>query len=363
MYTGPGSGSLLAAAGSWDSLSAELDITAATYASVISVLTGLYWQGPASAAMSATAAPYVGWLYTTAEQTRQTAMQARAAAAAYELAYAMTVHPAAVTANRTQLATLIATNFFGQNTPAIAATEAQYAVYWAQDATAMYGYAASAAVAAQLPLFPTPQQTTTPDGLTAQNDAVSKANLSATPTVSQAVSAAPTEEEADTVPADDTTLFDVAVATFAGTESTANMEEFAHDIVGDEFNFGLLSGTGAAAEPQFDSALTAAPPLTGSASSLGGGVSLGNVTATLARADTVGTMSVPASWAAPSSGPITALPASGLPTLPGTDELASSGSGTPGIPGMPAGTVSRATGVIPRYGARLTVMARPPAAG
>src|SRR5208283_1279760 len=135
MYSGPGSEPLLAAAGSWDSLAAELDITAETYESVLSRLTSLSWRGPAAQSMSATAAPDMGWLQTTAEQTKLTAMQARAAAAAYEQAYAMTVPPPAVTANRTQLASLIATNFFGQNTAAIAATEAQYAEYWAQDAT------------------------------------------------------------------------------------------------------------------------------------------------------------------------------------------------------------------------------------
>ena len=35
MYSGPGSGSLLAAAGSWDSLAAELSTTAESYESVL----------------------------------------------------------------------------------------------------------------------------------------------------------------------------------------------------------------------------------------------------------------------------------------------------------------------------------------
>ena len=52
-----------------------------------------------------------------------------------------------IAANRTQLASLVATNIFGQNTPAIAANEAQYGEMWAQDATAMYGYAANSAAA------------------------------------------------------------------------------------------------------------------------------------------------------------------------------------------------------------------------
>jgi PPE-SVP subfamily C-terminal region len=46
---------------------------------------------------------------------------------------------------------------------------------------------------------------------------------------------------------------------------------------------------------------------------------------------------------------------------PQQTELA--GSGMPGLSGMPAGTLSRASGVIPRYGVRLTVMTRPLAGG
>ena len=89
--------------------------------------------------------PYVTWLSAVAAQAEETASQARAAAAAYETAFAMTVPPPVIAANRVLLVTLIATNFFGQNTPAIAATEAQYMEMWAQDAAAMYGYAASSA--------------------------------------------------------------------------------------------------------------------------------------------------------------------------------------------------------------------------
>jgi PPE family len=46
-------------------------------------------------------------------------------------------HPTAVSANRAQLAALIARNFLGQNAPAIASTEAHYAEMWAQDVAAM----------------------------------------------------------------------------------------------------------------------------------------------------------------------------------------------------------------------------------
>ena len=111
-----------------------------------------------------------------------TAMQARAAAGAFEQAFAMTVPPPLIAANRAQLMALIATNFFGQNTAAIAATEAQYAEMWAQDASAMFGYSASSAAAAQLAPFSSPQQTSNPAGLAAQSAAVTQA--AATPAAS-----------------------------------------------------------------------------------------------------------------------------------------------------------------------------------
>ncbi|WP_279304277.1 PPE domain-containing protein [Mycobacterium ahvazicum] len=54
--------------------------------------------------------------------------------------------------------------FFGQNTAAIAATEAQYLQMWVQDATAMYGYAAEAETASTLQSFDEPPQTTNQSG-------------------------------------------------------------------------------------------------------------------------------------------------------------------------------------------------------
>ena len=162
MYAGPGSGPLLASAAAWDALAAQLETFGAGYSAEISSLQGESWSGGASTAMAAAAAPYIAWITATAGQAEQTAGQARAAAAAYEAAVAATVPPAVVLANRTLLATLVATNFFGQNTPAIAATEADYAEMWAQDATAMYAYAMSASAAATLTSFSEPPQTTNP---------------------------------------------------------------------------------------------------------------------------------------------------------------------------------------------------------
>ncbi|EAY61055.1 PPE family protein [Mycobacterium tuberculosis C] len=168
MYAGPGSGPMMAAAAAWDSLAAELGLAAGGYRLAISELTGAYWAGPAAASMVAAVTPYVAWLSATAGQAEQAGMQARAAAAAYELAFAMTVPPPVVVANRALLVALVATNFFGQNTPAIAATEAQYAEMWAQDAAAMYAYAGSAAIATELTPFTAAPVTTSPAALAGQ---------------------------------------------------------------------------------------------------------------------------------------------------------------------------------------------------
>lgn len=168
MYAGPGSAPMLAAAGAWAELAAELHRTSAAYASVVSGLTGGPWLGPASVAMAAAATPYVKWLSATAGRAEQTAVQARSAAAAHEAAFATTVPPQAVAANRTLLMSLIATNVFGQNTPAIAATEAEYGEMWGQDAAAMYGYANSSAAASALTPFTPPPPTSNPGGVAAQ---------------------------------------------------------------------------------------------------------------------------------------------------------------------------------------------------
>src|SRR6201993_5633113 len=168
MYAGPGSATMLTAAAGWDGLAEDLYSTAGSYGAVISGLTSDAWLGPSSVSMAAAAATYVAWLTGTAGQAEQAAHQAPAAAAAYETAFAMTVPPPVIAANRSLLATLVATNFLGQNTPAIMATEALYAEMWAQDAIAMYGYAGAATAASQLTAFTTPPPTTNDTGQATQ---------------------------------------------------------------------------------------------------------------------------------------------------------------------------------------------------
>ncbi|MCV7384985.1 PPE family protein, SVP subgroup [Mycolicibacter longobardus] len=175
IYTGPGSTPLRAAAAAWGALSAELHSAVTSYESVVTELTSTAWRGPASVALTQSAARYAGWMAATAAQVDQTMAQANAAAAAYDAAHSATVPPTVVAANRARLLLLVATNVLGTNTAAIAATEAEYAEMWAQDAAAMYAYAAASAAATGLAPFQEPPQTSNPAGSANQAAAVGAA--------------------------------------------------------------------------------------------------------------------------------------------------------------------------------------------
>ena len=155
IHSGPGAGSWIEASGVWQQLSAELEESVPTFASVLSALADS-WSGPSAAAMVSAVDPYLVWLRTTAQQCRQVGAAAQAAAAAFELAHRTMVFPVHVSANRTQLAKLLATNWFGTNLPAIAATEAQYEGMWVNNSAAMYRYQAAATRALALPRFSSP---------------------------------------------------------------------------------------------------------------------------------------------------------------------------------------------------------------
>src|SRR6478672_8510672 len=169
MYSGAGSGPLMAAASSWDELAADLETTATSYQAIVQQLTGGPWLGPSATSMASSTAPYIAWLQGSSIQAAQTSAQARLAAAAYEGAFDATVPPAVIAANRALLAALVATNFLGQNTPAIAATEALYMEMWFQDGLTMDTYATVSQQAVALPQqMPAP---TTSDGGTSANAA------------------------------------------------------------------------------------------------------------------------------------------------------------------------------------------------
>lgn len=183
IYTGPGAGSLLVAAQMWEILAVDLYSAASSVQSVVWGMTVGSWIGSSAALMAAASAPYLAWINVTAAQAELTANQARTAVAAFEAAFAMTVPPTVITENRAQLMVLIATNLLGQNTPAIAVTEAEYGEMWAQDAAAMYGYAFAAAAATEtLSVFEEAPEITNVGGVAEQAAAVEQATDSAAAT-------------------------------------------------------------------------------------------------------------------------------------------------------------------------------------
>jgi PPE-repeat protein len=161
IHSGPGAGSWVEASGVWQQLAIELEDSLPGYGSVLSSLTDA-WGGPSSTAMIQAVEPYLAWMRTTAQRCEQLASSAQAAAAAFELASRTMVFPVEVSANRTRLAELLATNWFGSNLPAIAATEDEYEGMWFNNSAAMYRYQAAATRALALPQFSSPPTIVTP---------------------------------------------------------------------------------------------------------------------------------------------------------------------------------------------------------
>ncbi len=395
MYSGPGSAPMLAAAAAWNTMAAEMRSAAASYGSVVSGLTDESWLGPSSMSMSAAAAAYLEWLSTTATQAEQAGAQANAAATAYESAFAMTVPPAVIAANRAQLSNLSASNVFGQNTAAIAATEAQYAEMWAQDAAAMNGYAGASSAATQLTPFTAPQSTINADGAADQAAAVAQgadtSTASSTTNASTTLSGlaawlgiAPNTNTSTTGLAGVLNFLDGSngslVGSFLNNASTANLSN-AFTVSGvlnptafidtvTTYSFpGLLYGATAGEGGAADAADLAGG--LGPVAALGSAGLPGLAAAEMGRANLVGALSVPPSWGATgvTISPIlstTRLGAGAYQGL-GATPMVMEDVGPVGMPGVPLGGMANMGddefGSVPVYGFRPRIVGRPPAAG
>ena len=376
MYTGPGAGSLLAAAAAWGELATEVHSTAAAYQSVISTLTSGPWLGPSSVALTAAAAPYVGWLQSSAAHSDLAASQAVAAAAAHETAFAMTVPPPVIAANRALLAALLATNFLGQNTPAIATTEAEYFEMWAQDASAMYAYTSSSAAASQLTDFEEPPEVADSSGLARQAAAVSTAAANN-----------PVETVWQDLLARLDTLHDPwaqMLSPFTGAKMDQYLTKYtafddivslygkyivpyvstAQSSIQSAQGFGQVSN-GITAMTSFAKGLApAAKAVEGAAQAAGSAATnaaanAGGAAAGLGKALPLGALSVPPSWA-----PVSAVTNPGVGALNAT-VVPAAAEGANGLPMAPFGQFggNRYGRMLPTYGFKPSVMARPPAAG
>lgn len=190
IHTGPGAGSLIEAAGAWQRLAVELENSVSTYASTLSSLIES-WDGPSAMAMLQSVQPYLLWLRETAQQSAQMATSAESAASAFTAARSSIVPPSVVTANRTRLAQLLATNRFGTNTAAIAQAEEEYQTMWANNSAAMTRYQATSSQATtQLSQFNSPLSTTDPSGTTRQQAAVMQANAAGSGNTANSITSA-----------------------------------------------------------------------------------------------------------------------------------------------------------------------------
>lgn len=367
MYSGPGCGPMLAAATGWDQLAAELNLAATSYSSVIARLTTLSWHGPVSASMAAATAHFVVWMTSTAAQAEQAAEQARAAATAYGAAFAATVPPPVIAANRSLLMSLIATNIFGQNTPAIAATEAQYLEMWAQDAAAMYGYAGSSAAASVLTPFTSPQPTTDPAGLAAQGAAVAQVTGSWAATNTQAVlnqvtSTVPAALQELASPLSSASSMSSALSSLSPLLSVASSTAWiaSAGLSTAEKLKGLLpSAIANTLAPAVAGGLASSPLRLADFGGTGAAVSAG-----MGRAGLVGSLSVPQTWTstAPARA-VTALASTGLGAASAADADGMGGM----LGGLPlAGTAGRsAASIVPdaRFLERPAMVPRWPTVG
>ncbi|PBJ63577.1 hypothetical protein BB737_18800 [Mycobacterium avium subsp. hominissuis] len=270
--------------------------------------------------------------------------------------------PPVIAANRTLLATLVATNFLGVNSAAIAATEAQYAEMWVQDATMMATYqAASAAAGVLQPVAPmTPA--TNPAGGALQAASVTQASTSApvqalTNTVSSAAPALSLSSLSSSSLVSSIDGFLGTPAVFNAINGGVNTAAwFTMNTIPTAVSLGHTLG----AVPSIPFALTdSVAPVAGGAIMPGtmvGSVSGAAASASLGEASAVGGLSVPAGWNA----------ASGASLASSTAPLEGSGwtvaaeepvAAMPGMPGMAAAAKGAgAYGAGPRYGFKPIVM-------
>jgi PPE-repeat protein len=376
VYSGPGSTSLMNAASSWNSLAAELDSAATGYDRVVQWVES-EWMGVASESMMSAVRPYLEWMNAMSVAAERAAVQAQAAAGAFETAFAAVVPPPLIAANRGELAKATAANVLRQNDGVIAALEAQYFEMWAHNVSTMYSYAANSSVASTLDPFSAAPTVASPDGLATQAAAVTSVDSSDGSIQEHSISQIQAQQPR--LAGGDGTCGEIPGPLwwlwrflFGKDTFPKGLQEFLAQI-GPYSNFVYntfgMHNFGVAAARDFlqisksfvpSAAIPAAGAIGDAAGMLGRAIGAGQISAGLGAAASVGRLSVPAAWNVSSA---VAYP--GTAAVPvSTITAAESGGAGNLLGGMPiAGAGIGTTSSGPKYGVRPTVMARPPFAG
>jgi PPE-repeat protein len=269
---------------------------------------------------------------------------------------------------------LLQTNILGQNNSSIAALEAEYAQFWAQDVAAVTGYAGSSQAATTgLGSFTEAPQTTNDSGQATQAAATAAAATTPTETILEQIEADATNflNQVTAFNADYTKFFTTALGSIPGGSTLAttwtNLYSFISGAGSQATWTNVINSTTGMGISQWKNFFIYQPwshgiglgSLNGGLSSPGGhlgGLGARAATAALGSAQTVGKLSVPPSWA--SATPAIRLAATSLPdgafaaTAAPTMEVplsalnqASLGSLAGGALGSPASRVVTSTGV------------------
>jgi PPE-repeat protein len=279
------------------------------------------------------------------------------------------------------LLSLLQGNILGQNNAAIAAAEAEYAQFWAQDVAAITGYAGSSQAATTgLGSFTQAPQTTNDSGQAAQSAATTAASAATTPTglegLLEQIEAVSTNflNQVSSVNADYTKFFTTALGSIPGGSQLAttwtNLYSFISGAGSQATWTNVANSSTSLSIGQWKNFFIYQPwshgvalgSLNGGLSSPGGhlGAGLGAgaraATAALGTAQAVGKLSVPPSWAgatpairlAATSLTDSAFAATAAPTMDiplSALNQASLGSLAGGALGSPASRVVTSTGV------------------
>ena len=290
--------------------------------------------------------------------------------------------PPLIAANRAELAQAVQTNILGQNNGVIAQLESQYGEFWANNASALYGYAGSSAAATKVSSFTDAPAIANPAAAASQTAASSPATSIQsyiqgilTNTQNRITSLAnPLIGPKATANSGLTQIWflltgQTILPTNLGalTNGYSPFASFFYNTEGLPYfsvgmgNFGTqISKSAGWLGGAAPAAAAAVPKGIGGLGAAGGAG--GQVAAGLGSGAHVAGLSVPNSW----PGATLASAAKPMSAIPVSEPITSGGSGAGNlVGGMPVGGTGagRGAGVGPRYGFKPTVMARPMSAG